>query len=64
MNIKIGITHKKFEEFQDRLVKLTGDIWCPYPHDFFVHVLRLENESTIHKLSCEIEHHLNPEVLK
>jgi len=29
---------------------------------FFVHVLKLKNESIVHKLSCEIEHHLNPEV--
>lgn len=32
-------------------------------NNFFIHVLRLENKSIIHKLSCEIEHHLNPEVL-
>jgi DtxR family Mn-dependent transcriptional regulator len=31
-------------------------------HTFFVNVLRLENKNIIHKLSCEIEHHLNPEV--
>ena len=32
-------------------------------HNFFIYVLKLKNESIIHKLSCEIEHHLNPEVL-
>ncbi|MFX1599677.1 MAG: metal-dependent transcriptional regulator [Promethearchaeota archaeon] len=30
--------------------------------NFFVNVLKLKNKSVIHKLSCEIEHHLNPEV--
>lgn len=30
---------------------------------FFKYVLKLENKSIIHKLSCGIEHHLNPEVL-
>jgi len=29
---------------------------------FFSYVLKLNNKSVIHKLSCEIEHHLNPEV--
>ena len=29
---------------------------------FFLHVLKLKNKSTVHKLSCEIEHHLNLEV--
>jgi len=29
---------------------------------FFLHVLKLKNKSIIHKLSCEIEHHINLEV--
>lgn len=29
---------------------------------FFAQVLKLKNKSIIHKLSCEIEHHLIPEV--
>ncbi len=29
---------------------------------FFIQVLKLKNKSIVHKLSCEIEHHLNPEV--
>jgi DtxR family Mn-dependent transcriptional regulator len=31
-------------------------------HKFFVNVLKLKNEKTVKKLSCEIEHHLNNEV--
>ena len=31
---------------------------------FFVHILNLNNKFIVHKLSCEIEHHLNPEVSK
>ncbi|MFX0105150.1 MAG: metal-dependent transcriptional regulator [Candidatus Hodarchaeota archaeon] len=31
---------------------------------FFKKVLKLKNKSIVHKLSCEIEHHLNPEVSK
>jgi Mn-dependent DtxR family transcriptional regulator len=31
-------------------------------HNFFIKVLKLKNESIVDKLSCEIEHHLNPEV--
>ena len=30
--------------------------------EFFAHVLKLKNKNLIHKLSCEIEHHVNPEV--
>ena len=30
--------------------------------NFFVNVLKLKNKSIVHKLSCKIEHHLNPEV--
>ncbi len=30
--------------------------------DFFSNVLKLENSELIKKLSCEIEHHLTPEV--
>ncbi|MFX1365391.1 MAG: metal-dependent transcriptional regulator [Promethearchaeota archaeon] len=30
--------------------------------NFFVNVLKLKNKAIIDKLSCEIEHHLNPEV--
>ncbi|MFX1313096.1 MAG: metal-dependent transcriptional regulator [Promethearchaeota archaeon] len=29
---------------------------------FFLNVLKLKDKSIVHKLSCEIEHHLNPEV--
>jgi len=29
---------------------------------FFLHVLKLKNETIIHKLSCEIEHHINLEI--
>ncbi len=31
-------------------------------HNFFENVLKLNNKSIVDKLSCEIEHHLNPEV--
>ena len=31
-------------------------------HSFFANVLKLKNRSIVDKLSCEIEHHLNPEV--
>ncbi|MFX0006922.1 MAG: metal-dependent transcriptional regulator [Candidatus Hermodarchaeota archaeon] len=31
-------------------------------HNFFAKVLKLNNKSIVEKLSCEIEHHLNPEV--
>ena len=31
-------------------------------HNFFIHVLKLQNENIVHKLSCEIEHHINPEI--
>ena len=31
-------------------------------HNFFANVLKLKNKSIVEKLSCEIEHHLNPEV--
>ena len=30
--------------------------------NFFLHVLKLKNKSLVHKLSCEIEHHITPEV--
>jgi len=32
-------------------------------YDFFRNVLKIENNELIKKLSCEIEHHLTPEVL-
>lgn len=30
--------------------------------EFFAHVLKLDNKNLIHKLSCEIEHHVNSEL--
>ena len=33
-----------------------------YLFNFFFNVLKIKNKSVIHKLSCEIEHHLNLEV--
>ncbi|MFX1379963.1 MAG: metal-dependent transcriptional regulator [Promethearchaeota archaeon] len=31
-------------------------------YNFFVRVLKIQNKNLIHKLSCEIEHHINSEV--
>ncbi len=31
-------------------------------HHFFANILKLKNKFIVDKLSCEIEHHLNPEV--
>ncbi|MFX1573855.1 MAG: metal-dependent transcriptional regulator [Promethearchaeota archaeon] len=44
--------------------KIAQDIFRTFQNlcDFFSNVLKLENNELIKKLSCEIEHHLTPEV--
>ncbi|MFX0036575.1 MAG: metal-dependent transcriptional regulator [Candidatus Hermodarchaeota archaeon] len=44
--------------------KIAQDIFRSYKNlcDFFRNVLKLENNNLVKKLSCEIEHHLTPEV--
>jgi len=41
-------------------LKIIKNYNCLY--NFFVHVLKMQNKNIVHKLSCEIEHHINSEV--
>ena len=44
---------KNREEYENKLIKLTGENWCPYPSDLFIETITKVNDKIALKLILE-----------